>query len=138
LNGCNLIHDCGYLEFGSTASFESVLFSDEIIGMLKYMLQPLNFTDESVALNVIDKVGPGNSFLMEHHTNDNYKKSFFFPRFLNRQKIGKWEREGGKDIHAILNDNARKIYHNHQPQELRQAVKNSIAEIIARHQPDFS
>jgi trimethylamine--corrinoid protein Co-methyltransferase len=136
LNGCNIIHDCGYLEYGTTSSFESVLFSDEIIGMVKYMLQPLNFTEETVALSVIDKVGPANSFLMEHHTNENYLKSFFFPRFLSRKKIGKWESEGGKGLHTILNEHARKIYNNHQPQELNQAVKKSIADIIAHYQPD--
>ena len=41
-NGCNIIHDCGYLEFGSTSSFESVLFADEAIALVKSMLRPLD------------------------------------------------------------------------------------------------
>ena len=68
LNGCNIIHDCGYLESGLTSSFESILFSDEIIGMVKYMMHPLQFDDDSVPIGIMDRVGPGGNFLMDEHT----------------------------------------------------------------------
>lgn len=35
LNGCSIIHDCGYPEAAFTSSFESILFADEIIDMVK-------------------------------------------------------------------------------------------------------
>ena len=138
LNGCNIIHDCGYLEFGSTSSFESVLFSDENIGIIKHMLKPLNFSDETVPLQVMDKVGPGGNFLMEEHTVKNFKKSFYFPRFFDRQTFESWEEDGSKDLLATLNENAKSIFMNHQPQKISEEIKREIGEIVARHVPDVS
>ncbi len=138
LNGCNIIHDCGYLESGLTSSFESVLFSDEIIGWIKHMLRPLNFNDETVPLKVIDKVGPGGNFLMEDHTYENYRDTFHFPRFFNRKMFDTWAEEGSRDIRAILNENAKSIFYDHKPQDLPEEVKRTIGAIMAKHRPDVT
>jgi trimethylamine--corrinoid protein Co-methyltransferase len=136
LNGCNIIHDCGYLEFGSTSSFESILFSDEIIGTIKHMLKPLSFNDETVPLQVMDRVGPGGNFLMEDHTSENFKKSFYFPRFFDRNNFETWEENGSKDLLATLNDNAKKIFAEYQPENVSEIVKSKIEDIVAKHKPD--
>jgi trimethylamine--corrinoid protein Co-methyltransferase len=138
LNGCNIIHDCGYLEFGSTSSFESILLADEIIGIIKYMLQPLNFNDESIPLEVMNKVGPGGNFLLEDHTTENFKKSFCFPRFFDRNTFETWENNGSKDLHAILNENAKEIFNNHKTEELSEEIKQRINAIVKKHQPDVT
>ena len=136
LNGCNIIHDCGYLEFGSTSSFESMLFADEIIDLVKYMLRPLNFNDQTVALDLVEKVMAGSSFLMEDHTAEYFKKTLWFPRFLNRDRFDNWKREGSKDLSMILNEKAKEIYRNHQPRSLSAAIDRTISDILANHQPD--
>jgi trimethylamine--corrinoid protein Co-methyltransferase len=138
LNGCNIIHDCGYLEFGSTSSFESILFSDEIIGIIKHMLKPLSFSDETVPLQVMDSIGPGGNFLMEDHTYENFKKSFYFPRFFDRNNFETWEENGSKDLLATLNENAKKIFAEYQPENVSEEVKSKIEDIVAKHKPDVS
>jgi len=137
LNGCNIIHDCGYLESGLTSSFESVLFADEMIGIIKYMLQPLNFTDEMVPLKVMDRVGPGGNFLVETHTAKHFKKTFCFPRFLDRNNFETWEHKGSKDLRATLNEHAKNILLNHQPEKLSKEVESAIGAIVAKHQPNI-
>jgi trimethylamine--corrinoid protein Co-methyltransferase len=118
LNGCNIIHDCGYLESGLTSSFESVLFADETIGMIRHMLRPLTFNDETVPLELIGRVGPGGNFLMEDHTVESFRKTFWFPRFLDRNVYETWERDGSKDLRTTLNERARSIFEQHSPQGL--------------------
>jgi trimethylamine--corrinoid protein Co-methyltransferase len=136
LNGCNIIHDCGYLESGLTSSFESVLFSDEIIGMVKYMLRQLSFDDQTVALDLIDKVGPGNHFLLENHTYQNFKQNLYMPRYLNRERFEEWEAEGSQELRQILNAKAQEIFAQHQPEELSEDIRSKIKNIIGQHQPD--
>ena len=136
LNGCNIIHDCGYLESGLTSSFESVLFADEIIGMIKHMLRPLKYDEKSVPLEVMNKVGPGGNFLVEQHTADHFRDTFWFPRFLDRKRFEVWEKEGAKDLHMILNESARKILENHHPKTLSEKAIQSIGEIVVKHQPN--
>lgn len=136
LNGCNLIHDCGYLESGLTSSFESVLFSDEIIGMIKYMLQPLEFNHETVPLDVMDAIGPAGSFLAEDHTRKNFKKTFWFPRFLDRNNFERWSQNGSMDLHGELNKKAIEIFKKHIPEPLSEHIQRQIRDILAEHRPD--
>lgn len=136
LNGCNIIHDCGYLEFGSTSSFESILFADEIINLVAYMLRPLDFNDQRVALDVVERVMAGSNFLMEEHTAENFRKSLWFPRFINRDRYHTWEEEGKKDLAIKLNEEAKKIYKSHKPQNLKAETEQLISDIVFNHKPD--
>jgi trimethylamine--corrinoid protein Co-methyltransferase len=136
LNGCNIIHDCGYLESGLTSSFESVLFADEIIGMIKHMLRPLRYDEESVPLGVMNKVGPGGNFLVEQHTAGHFKNTFWFPRFLDRKRFEMWEKGGAKDLRMLLNEKAREILENHHRKKLSEKAIQAIGEIVVKHRPD--
>lgn len=136
LNGCNIIHDCGYLEYGSTSSFESILLADEIINLVAFMLRPLDFNDRTVALDVVERVMAGSNFLMEEHTAENFRKSLWFPRFLNRERYQSWEEEGKKDLAVKLNQEAKEIFKNHRPVSLPDETIKAIDRIVARHRPD--
>ncbi len=136
LNGCNIIHDCGYLESGLTSSFESVLFADEVISMIKHMVRRLDFSDETVPLELMDRVGPGGSFLAEEHTVENFKRTFWFPRFLDRKVYEVWKENGSKDLQTVLNERAKSILERHRVQELPEKTVRAIREIVAAHKPD--
>jgi len=136
LNGCNLIHDCGYLESSLVSSFESILMSDEIISMVKYMLRPLEITEETIALKVIDEVGPGGTYLTHRHTLDNFRKSMWFPRFLDRARFKIWEEQGAKDLRQRLKEESQRILAAHPVPKLPEAVVQEIGRIVQNHVPD--
>lgn len=137
LNGCNIIHDCGYLESGLTSSFESVLFADEIISMLKHFLKPLQFNSNSIPLDVMNNVGPGGSFLKEQHTRNNYKKVFWFPRFLDRRHYESWRQDGGEDLREVLNSKAKQIFEQYHSQPLQEKILQLVHNVVAKHKPDI-
>jgi len=136
LNGCNIIHDCGYLESGLTSSYETILFADEIISMVKYMLRPLQFNEESVPLEVMDRVGPGGHFMMEEHTAEHFKSSIWFPRFLDRNMYEGWEKNGSKELRDVLNERAKQIFESHDPPLAGEDVLKDLDRIVAQHKPD--
>ena len=136
LNGCNIIHDCGYLESGLTSSFESVLFSDEIIGMIKSILRNLDFNEETIPIGLMNKVGPGGTFLAERHTRTHYRNTLWFPRFLDRRNFERWNQAGSTDLREVLTIRARGIFENHHPVELKEEDQNSIKSIVANYKTD--
>lgn len=136
LNGCNIIHDCGYLESGLTSSFESVLFADEVIGEVKYMLKPLRFDDSTVPLRLMNEVGPAGSFLESEQTLERYRQSMWFPRFLDRRRYEAWKQDGGQDLREVLNARAKEIWQEHQPVPLPDDRVRAIRELVSRHRPD--
>ncbi len=137
LNRCNIIHDCGYLESGLTSSFESILLTDEIIGMIKYMLRPLDFNNKTVALDVINRLGPGGNFLEDDHTLENFRNVFWFPRFLNRQNYQNWFNAGGKDLRQELRIKSKQIFRESKHSCLPEQTEKEIRKIVSQHQPDL-
>lgn len=138
LNGCNIIHDLGYLESGLTSSFESILFGDEVVSNIKRLLRPIKLDEKSVPFQLMDKVGPGGTFLTQDHTAETFKKTFWIPRFFDRNVFETWKDAGSKDIRALLNEKAREIFNGLTPDELPSDVNISIEKILAQHQPDVS
>lgn len=136
LNRCNLIHDCGYLESGLTSSFESVLFADEVIAEVKYMLQPFSVNDSSVRLGLMNEVGPAGSFLSAEDTLLGYRESMWFPRFLDRRRFEAWSQDGCPDLRQTLNARAIEIWEEHKPKPLEAERVQGIRELVSLHKPD--
>ncbi|MFB3882988.1 MAG: trimethylamine methyltransferase family protein, partial [Armatimonadota bacterium] len=94
LSGANLVHDVGYLEAGLVGSFDMLVMSDEIIGMVKRIIGGVTVDDEHLATDLIDRVGPGGNFLAEEHTLNHFKSEFWFPKLIDRSRREKWEAQG--------------------------------------------
>ena len=60
--GGNLIHDVGYLASGMTSSIEMLTICDEQIAQIKRYLKSFALDKESLAVDLIDEVGPGGRF----------------------------------------------------------------------------
>ena len=94
LAGTNLIHDVAYLESGLTGSLEALVICDEIVGMVKRLLAGLMVTDETLALKLIDEVGPAGHFVDSDHTLTHFKKAVWYPRLFDRQRHDAWQASG--------------------------------------------
>ncbi len=96
LIGGNMIHDVGYIEQGLTSSLEMMVASDEIIDMIKRILRGIPVTPETMALDVIDDVGPGGHFLEHDHTYYRFREEIWRPKLVNRQNWADWQAAGAK------------------------------------------
>ncbi|MCG8567338.1 MAG: trimethylamine methyltransferase family protein [Desulfobacterales bacterium] len=84
--GGGLVHDTHcWLDHGSTLSPAHLTMGQEILSMVKKFTQGIEVTPESLALDLIDKIGPGGTFLMEPHTMKNFK-SVLYPELFERTK----------------------------------------------------
>jgi trimethylamine---corrinoid protein Co-methyltransferase len=90
-SGANLVHDCGYTGSGATGSLEQLVLDDEIIGMVKRFMRGIEVNDETLAVDVIDHVGPGGHFLGEEHTINHFKEQTWFPTLINRNRYDGWK-----------------------------------------------
>jgi len=96
LIGGNMIHDVGYIEQGLTSSMELMVASDEIIDMVKRILRGIPVTDETMALDVMDTVGPGGHYLEHDHTYNRFKTEIWRPKMLDRNNFENWTEAGSK------------------------------------------
>jgi trimethylamine--corrinoid protein Co-methyltransferase len=83
LSRCNFIHDVGYIESGHTSSLEMLTMADELVAMSRYFVDGLRVDDDTLALDVIDRVARNGSsgaiFISDSHTFDHFKTALFHP-----------------------------------------------------------
>lgn len=133
LCGAHLIHDVGYLGSGMIASFEQVVICDELIGWIKRFMQEVEVNDETLALDLIDALGPDGQYLGEPHTRAHFREDFY-PQLLDRQHPDNWKAAGGATLRARAVARAREILAGHQPEPLPADVLAQLDRIIERAQ----
>jgi len=131
LSGANLIHDVGFLESGLLGSYDMLVMSDEIIGMAKHILQGITVTPETMAVDVIERVGPGGHYLAQEHTRKHFRSQFHFPKLIDRQMRGAWTGGGSLTMADRVRGKVKTILETHQPDPIDDGVLQRLAAIIA-------
>jgi trimethylamine---corrinoid protein Co-methyltransferase len=131
LSGANLVHCIGTIESGLATSLELVVAMDELLSMMKPLIRGIEINDETLALDLIDQVGPGGDFLGTDHTLQHYK-DLWYPSILDRRVLATWEEEGRKTLAQRANETVKSILESYQPQQLGQDVQDRITEIVRR------
>jgi len=68
-----IMHGGGALYSLGAVSFEKLVIDDEIVGVLRRVPWDPFLSDETLAVDVIDAVGPGGTFLSHKHTRRHYR-----------------------------------------------------------------
>ena len=133
LSRANLIHDVGFLEYGSTSSLEMITMANELIAMSRFYVQGIPVNDGTLALEAIERVGrggPGSIFLMDDHTYDHFMEALFLPKLLDRSRYDAWENEGAMDLYKRCNMEAKRILSEHEVDTKPDAVLKEIEQIL--------
>ena len=128
LAGSNYIHHAaGMLENMNSVAAEQYVIDNEILGMTMRVLRGITVDDDSLALDVIDQVGPGGHYLTADHTVRHMRSEFYYPsRVVDRQGWERWQQAGGLDARERARQIAREIMATHQPEPLDPAVDRWI------------
>ena len=130
LSGANLVHDIGYIESGMTCSYEMIVICDEIIGFVRRLLGGIELSPETLALDVIDEVGPGGEHLSTEHTLRHYKKCWY-PRVFDRRTHQSWVEEGRPTAVETAREIAREAIARHEPDPLPEATRETLHSLVA-------
>jgi len=128
--GSNLNLNAGYLDFGLTGSLESVVITDEVIAVNRTLLRGIAVNAETLALDVISRVGPGGHFLGERHTRQHLRASQWRPTILNRDGHEAWVAGGGQALHERARQKALALLAGPPPPPLAPATLATIERLV--------
>jgi trimethylamine---corrinoid protein Co-methyltransferase len=132
-SGANLVHDVGYTGSGSQGSLYQLVMCDEIIGMVKRFMRGMKVDDETLAVEVIDRVGPGGHHLADPHTMKHFKTETWFPSTINRMRYDEWKNTtNSSTMGDRVAQKMRDILKNHEVPALPADVLQKIDEIIKK------
>ena len=130
LSGANLVHDVGYVESGLTCSHEMIVTCDEIIGFVRRLLGGIEISPETLALDVIDEVGPGGEYLSTEHTMRHYKECWY-PRVFDRNNHQTWVASGSPTAADTAREIARRTIAEHEPDPLPDTTVETLHSVVA-------
>ena len=132
MSGTNLIHDVGFLESGLTGSFDMLVMSDELLGMVKRFKRGIEINEETMAVDLIDKVGIGGHYIQETHTLDYFRSETWLPRLLDRSVIDEWVEQGSKDLAELTKARVKEILDKPAEKKLSDAQGRELSGIIEK------
>jgi trimethylamine--corrinoid protein Co-methyltransferase len=131
LTGTNLIHDVGYLEAGLTTSPEMIVFTDEVISMVRRFMAGMALDAEALATEVIHRVGPGRDFLTDEHTMNHFRE-LWVPTLFDRQRAVDWRAHGSRRLGDRLREKTIAIIDDYQPESLPDRVREEVEYILGK------
>jgi trimethylamine--corrinoid protein Co-methyltransferase len=108
---------------------EMLVLCNETVGMAKQFVKGIEINSETLALDIIEKVGPGGDFLSEEHTLNNYKEHLWHPEILNRQVYENWKKGDNMTFSQRANQKVKNILNSHTSENLSKNVVEKVKEI---------
>jgi trimethylamine--corrinoid protein Co-methyltransferase len=130
LAGAQMAHDVGYLDSGMTNSIEQVVICDELIAYTKQFMKGIEVNDETLALDVIDEVGPDGDFMGTQHTHRHFREDWY-PKLFERRNYAAWEKAGAKSMRQRAHEKALSLLETHKPEPLPAEVLQQLDRIVA-------
>ena len=130
LAGANYIHhSAGMLESMLTVAYEQFVIDDDINGSIMRMVRGIEVTDETLSLDVIERVCRGEGhFLGTQQSLDLMHSEYYYPHTGDRQNRDNWAADGGLDMWERARRKARQILKTHRPQTIPPEVDAAIRE----------
>lgn len=126
LSGADFVHGVGEMDEGRMASPEFAVFGNEIIDMVKVSMQGITINDETLPLDLIDRIGPGGTYISEEHTLKHFRK-IWAPTIFDRSVI----KESAKRCNALLKEKTLNILKTYQPRPLPEELLKELKKIEA-------
>ena len=126
-----IIHSAGMMDADAAVSFEKFMVDLEIIGMIDQFLKGVPINSETLALDVIEQVGPAGEFLTQMHTMTHCRNASFVPTIgLRGNKANENPNDALKE--KILRKMENMLQKYKMP-ELSSSVKSQLNDYLKDH-----
>lgn len=129
-SGANLVHDCGLLDHGSLVSPAAMVMVHEIIFMINQYVRGIRIDEDTLAVEVIDRIGPGGHFLADPHTYKHFAE-VWYSNLFERSTYQHWLKKGGLRFEERLRQLTMKTM-QHEPTPLPEKLVQEL-ELMAAH-----
>ena len=133
LHGANIVHDVGFMDAGLQGSLQLMALCNDHLGFLRAATRGVPVTDETLALDVIEELGPAGRYLDHPHTLEHYKEPFYSP-LADKGTFSQWTDRGATTMEQRAANLVDKVLASHRPEPLPDGVQAAIRQIVEREQ----
>ena len=133
VSGANVtLHACGTYGSMLAMSYEKFLADEDLIGAVKKLVAPIEFTKDAFAMDVIKRLGTSGDYLMEEQTALRCRSEFFAPELGNRIIHSKWKDMDSQDMIARADDLLTKRLQGYEKPDIDPALEKDLAAFVDR------
>ncbi len=131
MTNADMMNGAGLLNGSKILSYPHMVMESEIYGIVQKVAAGIVVDDETLALDVIKRVGPNGTYLAEKHTRQ-HMKEIWRPGVWDRTPYDSWLRDGKKGALEKATEIADDILANYRPEPLPDDVVAELRAIVAR------
>jgi trimethylamine--corrinoid protein Co-methyltransferase len=128
-----VLHAAGILSSFLTFSYEKFVLDDELCGIVRHYRRGLAVTPETLAYEVIAKVGPGGHFLLEDHTFERCRSEFWQPAISQRSELTVWQNNGRQSSVDRARQRWQQLLAEHHDPPLDKTTARQLQRFVAKH-----
>ncbi len=129
--GADWAVECSLDNHGLFAA-EDLILQNEISGIVLRTGRAFDINDETLAFDLIKKVGVGGEYLGEKHTRMNMRRDHWYPPVTDRASYETWLTKGAKDFRTRANERAKQVLVNYQPAPIDTGISKTLDGILAK------
>jgi len=130
LSGADVLCGVGLLDGDTLLSLEQLIIDYEIGTILLRLIRGFDVNDETLALDLINKVGPGGNYLAEKHTLEHVHECWR-PMISHVSSYGDWVAAGSKSVVQVAREKVKEILATHKPMALDADVRKRVSRIVS-------
>ncbi|RLC69082.1 MAG: hypothetical protein DRI52_09290 [Chloroflexi bacterium] len=127
----------GILGADQAGSLEQLIVDNEMAAYVKRILRGFEVNEDTLALDVIRKVGIGGNFLGEVHTRKHFRRELWFPTTFDRRRWDEWWAEGARTMADWAHERKAQILAEHHPPAPEPDLVREIDGIVAAARRDL-
>lgn len=137
LAGADTFGHMGVVGTDQGASLAELIINNEMIGYLRRIMRGFDINDETIAFEVIRRVGVGGHFLEDKHTLKHFRKELYVPGLFERNNWELWKEKGGSSILERAIKKKEELLKEHKTEPLNQDIADRIDEIVKEADKDI-
>jgi len=131
------LHSAGWLEGGLCSSYEKFVMDADQLGMMHVLAKGIDLSDESLAMDALQEVGPGGHFLGAAHTQRNFEAAFYRSSIADNNSYEQWLADGELDAARRANARWKEQLRAYTGPELDPGIEEALQAFIAERKASF-
>jgi trimethylamine--corrinoid protein Co-methyltransferase len=133
LHGANIVHDVGFMGSGMQGSLQLQVIANDTIGWLRAATAGVVVDEETLALDVVDELGPDGDYLSHDHTLRHFREPYY-SQLADKGTFSQWVERGATSMEERAAQQVNKLLESHRPPSLPAELQRDIKRIVEREQ----
>jgi len=133
LHGANIVHDVGFMDAGLQGSLQLIALVNDHLGFLRAATAGVTVNSETLALDVIEEMGPTGNYLGHEHTLRHFKEPFY-SKLADKNPYSVWEKRGATSMEERAARLIDRLLSEHTVRPLPADIQSAIKAIVQREQ----